>query len=99
MIIVLKCKWSGLECFKICEKRLWNCPYCVITVAPHRSNCEGGGGGDELNLKVPGTLPAELSWSGQHRSITEDFRIWRFKLGSKSREHILESQVREKDLD
>lgn len=55
----------------------WNCPYCVITVASHRSNCEGGGWGDELNLKVPGTLPAELSWSGQLGSITEDFRIWR----------------------
>lgn len=44
MILVLKCKWNSLECFKICEERLWNCHYRVITAASHRSIVKVGVG-------------------------------------------------------
>lgn len=79
MILVLKCKWGSLECFKICEERLWNCHYGVITAASHRSDYKDGGGVGVWTepLSARG-LPAELSWSGRvWRDHPEDWGFWR----------------------
>jgi hypothetical protein len=91
MFLPLKCKCSSLECFKICEERLWNCHYPVIAVAPHRSGCKGGGG--ELNLYVcPRALPAELRLEASLQTLGDG------RFGSKGRESVLQGQIREKNL-
>lgn len=79
MILVLKCKWGSLECFKICEERLWNCHYGVITVASHRSGYKDGSGvGVWTEALSARGLPAELSWSGRvWRDHPEDWGFWR----------------------
>lgn len=83
MILVLKCKWSSLECFKICEERLWNCHYCIITVAPHRSNCKGGGCGAVnwiskcQGLFLQSWVSKEESLAGSRR--TQGFGRWQVR--------------------
>ena len=75
MILMLKCKWSRLECFEICKERLWHCHYCVITVGPHGSHCKGWGGDGEPISKSQGLFLQTWDTRKKPDSISEDLRM------------------------